>query len=256
MAFEADRVLKALERLRADTPRVHCITNGVAQGFTANVLLALGAVPSMTLSPEEIQDFVWGADALLVNLGTLDEERRRSIPLAMEAARAAGRPCVVDPVFVNRSRLRCAYARELLQQGPSIVKVNQAEHKALFPLHDPQTTDLPNDSTLIVTGLQDRVERGQECLVLENGSPLFARVTATGCAAGACLAAFAAVEENPLYAAAAALSVFNIAGELAGQKSEGPGSFVPAFLDALHNLSGKDIDERLKATTETSRRVS
>ena len=32
-----------LERLRARSPRVHCITNAVAQNFTANVLLAVGA---------------------------------------------------------------------------------------------------------------------------------------------------------------------------------------------------------------------
>ena len=36
-------------RLRARRPRVHCITNSVAQTFTANVLLAVGCVPSMTI---------------------------------------------------------------------------------------------------------------------------------------------------------------------------------------------------------------
>ncbi len=39
-----------LERLRARRPRVHCITNAVAQNFTANMLLAAGAVPSMTIA--------------------------------------------------------------------------------------------------------------------------------------------------------------------------------------------------------------
>ncbi|MGB9364572.1 MAG: hydroxyethylthiazole kinase, partial [Xanthobacteraceae bacterium] len=43
-----------LMRLRARSPRVHCITNAVAQAFTANTLLAAGAVPSMTLSPDEV----------------------------------------------------------------------------------------------------------------------------------------------------------------------------------------------------------
>ena len=47
-----------LSRLRGKSPRVHCITNSVAQNFTANALLALGAVPSMTLSGEEIGAFV------------------------------------------------------------------------------------------------------------------------------------------------------------------------------------------------------
>ena len=71
-----------LARIRAQRPRVHCITNSVAQNFTANMLLAAGAVPSMTLAVEEIADFVAGADALLVNLGTLDPERRAAIDLA------------------------------------------------------------------------------------------------------------------------------------------------------------------------------
>ena len=34
-----------LERIRTRAPRVHCITNAVAQNFSANMLLALGAVP-------------------------------------------------------------------------------------------------------------------------------------------------------------------------------------------------------------------
>ena len=53
-----------LARLRTRGPRVHCITNSVAQAFTANVLLAVGAIPSMTLSPREVSDFSARADAL------------------------------------------------------------------------------------------------------------------------------------------------------------------------------------------------
>src|SRR5947207_204126 len=43
-----------LARLRARAPRVHCITNSVAQTLTANTLLAVGAIPSMTLAADEI----------------------------------------------------------------------------------------------------------------------------------------------------------------------------------------------------------
>ena len=52
-------------RLRARNPSVHCITNAVAQNFTANVLLAAGAIPSMTVAPDEVGSFVARADALL-----------------------------------------------------------------------------------------------------------------------------------------------------------------------------------------------
>ncbi|MGB6418449.1 MAG: hydroxyethylthiazole kinase, partial [Pseudolabrys sp.] len=75
-----------LARLRDRRPRVHCITNTVAQNFTANVLLAAGCVPSMTLSPEEVGPFVAGAQALLVNLGTFDAERREATTIAVEIA--------------------------------------------------------------------------------------------------------------------------------------------------------------------------
>src|SRR5512139_1940588 len=75
-----------LERLRARRPAVHCITNAVAQNFTANFLLAAGCVPSMTLSAEEIGGFVARSDALLVNLGTFDAERREATEIAVSAA--------------------------------------------------------------------------------------------------------------------------------------------------------------------------
>src|SRR5438270_6545740 len=73
-----------LARLRVRAPRVHCITNSVAQAFTANTLLAAGAIPSMTLSAEEIGAFVGRADALLVNIGTFDDERRDATVAALE----------------------------------------------------------------------------------------------------------------------------------------------------------------------------
>src|SRR5215472_2009940 len=89
-----------LARVRERRPRVHCITNTVAQSFTANMLLALGAVPSMTIASEEIADFVTRADALLVNLGTLDAERKKACDIAVAKAGASGIPFVLDPVFV------------------------------------------------------------------------------------------------------------------------------------------------------------
>ena len=88
--------------MSARAPRVHCITNTVAQAFTANGLLAVGARPSMTLSLEEIGAFVASADALLVNLGTFDAERRAAIDAALEVARERGLPWVLDPVLIDR----------------------------------------------------------------------------------------------------------------------------------------------------------
>ena len=95
-------------------PRVHCITNAVAQNFTANVLLAAGCMPSMTLSAEEIGPFLAGAQGLLVNLGTFDRERREATAIAVEAAGQNKLTWVLDPVFVDRVPRRASFARELI----------------------------------------------------------------------------------------------------------------------------------------------
>jgi len=78
-ALQSDRpenfpaiVADVLDRVRSRRPRVHCITNAVAQNFTANMLLAAGAVPSMTIAQKEARAFASRADAVLVNLGTFD----------------------------------------------------------------------------------------------------------------------------------------------------------------------------------------
>ena len=84
----ADITADVLARIKSRAPRVHCITNSVAQAYTANILLAAGAIPSMTISHEEIAAFVASADTLLVNLGTFDAERRAAIEQALGAAAA------------------------------------------------------------------------------------------------------------------------------------------------------------------------
>ena len=45
-----ERAASLLDGIRAKNPRIHCITNTVAQAYTANMLLAAGATPSVTTS--------------------------------------------------------------------------------------------------------------------------------------------------------------------------------------------------------------
>ncbi|MEP4273937.1 MAG: hydroxyethylthiazole kinase [Roseibium sp.] len=236
-----------LQRVRQKSPRVHAITNAVAQNFTANVLLALGAVPSMTVAEDEVAGFAASADALLVNLGTLDASRRVAIPLAVQAARAAGHPVCLDPVFVNRSPVRCAFAGKLLADGADLVRLNAPELEALFPDRDSVEKLIAGGTVFAVTGAEDKIEsRGGDFRPM-NGHALMARVTATGCAGGSVLAAFASVEPDRAPAAACGLSVFNIAGEMAAARAGGPGTLVPELLDALYAMSLGDIEARLKA---------
>jgi hydroxyethylthiazole kinase len=230
-----------LARLRMFAPRVHCVTNGVAQNFTANVLLAAGGVPSMTLSPEEVSAFVAGAQALLVNLGTFDAERREAASLAVAAATRNQLPWVLDPVFVDRAPPRAAFALELIGLGPSVVRLNQAEFFALAgnaPSRDAIMSFARSQRTVVaLSGETDLVTDGEQVAAIANGHPLMAKVTALGCAGSALLAACLAVERDAFHAAVSALAIMGVAGELAGAGAAGPGSFAVAIVDTLHGLN-------------------
>ena len=239
-----------LARLRQRAPRVHCITNSVAQNFTANVLLAMGATPSMTISREEIAAFVGGADALLVNLGTFDAERRVAVDIAVKTASESRLPWVLDPVFVDRAPPRAAFAKELIGKGPAVVRLNAREFFALAGGEAKNATvavyALEHKLTVALSGETDFVADGSRQASLANGHPWMARVTAMGCAGSALNAACLAVEKDAWRASVAVLLILGVAGEVAAANSKGPGSFAAAIIDALFNLDGVTLIQRAK----------
>ena len=79
---------------------------------------------------------------------------------------------------------------------------------------------------------------------------MMTRVTGLGCTASALCGAFAAVTSDPAVAAAEAMAVMGIAGEIAVGGSVGPGSLQVHFLDALYRLSADDIERLLKLDVE------
>jgi hydroxyethylthiazole kinase len=239
-----------IERVRAHAPRVHCITNAVAQNFTANILLAAGARPSMTISPEEIGSFVAGADALLVNLGTFDAARRAATDTAIEVAAEESLPWVLDPVLIDRSQPRAAYAAELVTRGPRALRLNRAEFTALTS-GEPDGEALRRyalDALTVIglTGETDVVTDGTRVAAIRNGHPLMSRVTAMGCVASALVAACVAVEGDAWLATTAALLAIGVAGEGAAAHARGPGSFATEILDALDRLDRDVLLARAK----------
>jgi hydroxyethylthiazole kinase len=235
-----------LDRLRARPPRVHCITNTVAQAFTANVLLAAAASPSMTTSPEEIGHFSSNADTLLVNLGTFDRGRAQAIDIAL----GAKKPWVLDPVLIDRSPPRADLARNLIAKKPAIVRLNGAEFLALAGTTASADTVAEfarqYGVTIALSGATDIITDGSRTSAIANGHGLMARVTAMGCAASALIAACLAIEADPFHASVAGLLMLGVAGEAAGKNAEGPGSFAVAIIDELHRLDGATLIERAR----------
>jgi hydroxyethylthiazole kinase len=248
----ADIAADILARIRDRAPRVHCITNTVAQNYTANLLLAAGAVPSMTISPEEIVSFVASADALLVNLGTFDAERRAAIGVALGAAQTARMPWVLDPVFIERSPGRAQFAREVLAREPTVVRLNAAEFAPLFggdPAAEAASRVAEACGTVVaLTGNADIVTDGSRRVAIANGDPLMSLVTGMGCAGSALVCAALAVEPDAWLATNAALTALAVAGEVAAQSARGPGRFASWILDALHSLDRATLRERAKVT--------
>jgi hydroxyethylthiazole kinase len=241
-----------VDLVRRRRPRVHCITNAVAQSFTANVLLAAGAVPSMTIAPKEVAAFVGRADALLVNLGTFDAERQKASLAAVATANKARKPWVLDPVFIDRSAPRAAFAKRLLAKRPAALRLNEAEFAALGG----KAADLAaftryaaGQRTVIgLTGERDIVCDARRLVTVANGHPLMAKVTAMGCAGSAFVAACLAVESDPWRATTAALIAFGVAGELAAARARGPGSFAVEIIDAIHSLDRVTLIEKARVS--------
>ncbi len=244
--------IDAVLRVRSRQPRIHCITNAVAQNFTANVLLAVGAIPSMTVVPDEIADFVAGADALLVNLGTLDRERREAVEIAVTQAVNARRPWVLDPVFVDRSPPRAQFARTLMARSPAALRLNAAEFAAVAAVAAGEATAsrfaLDQRCVVALSGAIDIVTDGARSAKIENGDALMARVTAMGCAGTALVTACLAVEADRWLATLGALLAFALAGECAAARARGPGSLAVEILDALANLDRETLLTRARVS--------
>jgi hydroxyethylthiazole kinase len=133
-------------RLCMRRPRVHCITNSVAQNFTANVLLAVGAVPSMTVAPDEIAEFVARADALLMDAirssGVPDAVQRERMPrtcVSPGPACASGAPLIRDRDGLERSTQvgfnRLAHIKAPISDKPEIGFCSAPIRAALCPGH-------------------------------------------------------------------------------------------------------------------------
>ncbi|KJF72144.1 hydroxyethylthiazole kinase [Agrobacterium arsenijevicii] len=237
----AAKAAEILERVRQTRPRVHCLMNTVVQKFTADGITVVGGIPSMTTSLEEIGAFVTKADAVTINLGTLDADRRKVIRFAVEIARAAGKPWILDPVHCDYSPSRLAFARDLIALGPTIVRGNSAEMNLIGNVAN---------AVRIETGPVDQLRDATRSVRIVNGHPWMAKVTGTGCLSGGVIAAFMAVEKDALTAATSALVVTGVAAELAAKNAKGPGTFEPAFLDALSEISGEEITQHARIEHE------
>ncbi|MGR2824549.1 hydroxyethylthiazole kinase [Acinetobacter sp. 1124_18A] len=256
-----EQVIEAWHNMQAKTPLVQCITNSVAANYTANVLLASGASPAMIDNPYEAESFTKISSALSINLGTPTTEQMQAMQISAKIAQLNDIPWVLDPVgYGPILAWRSQMTDELLQFKPSIIRGNASE---ISTLAGNQVQSKGVDSTLssddvyrqayallvhtdciAISGESDYILSKELDVVIQinGGSPLQPKITATGCALGALIAAYSAVT-TPTIAALSAHIHFAIAGKLAANQAQTMGSFSNIFMDYIHMLDANLIEQ-------------
>ncbi|MDF2608415.1 MAG: thiM1 [Bacillales bacterium] len=254
--------MKTIEKVRETNPLIHNITNIVVTNFTANGLLALGASPVMAYAHEEVADMAKIASAVVLNMGTLDENVVTSIIIAGKSANENNVPVVFDPVGAGATPYRTEAARKILKEVQVTVLRGNAAEVANVTGEDwiikgvdagvgsGDVVELAKRASkqlgciTVITGKDDVITNGDTTYKVENGHPILTKVTGTGCLLGSVIGAFIATSDEKLFAAAEAVSFYGVAAEIAAQKTieNGPGSFQIEFLNQLAKVSLSELN--------------
>lgn len=261
MTITPSSIFNDVEKIREKGPLVHNITNYVVMNTTANALLALGASPVMAHAVPEVEEMAGIAGSLVINIGTLSDAWITAMFMAAKKAAQRQIPIIIDPVGVGATRYRTRTARELIQSStPSIIRGNGSEIMALCEqdiatkgVDSTSASDQAIDSAkalardfncvVCITGKTDYIVSQETIIQVKNGHAMMPRVTGLGCTATALCGAFAAVNPEFDKAAAHAMAVMGIAGEMAAKNAQGPGTLQVNFMDALYQLSETHIKE-------------
>ena len=255
----SEQAAKNLAAVREKKPLIHNITNYVVMNYTANALLAMGASPVMAHAQNEVEDMASFAGALVINIGTLEDDWITSMLKACKKASELNTPIILDPVGSGATALRTNAAKKIIEESRlSVIRGNASEilslrhadskTKGVDSIHSvdeaAQTATVlarELNTALAITGPVDLVTDGERVVRVSNGHPLMGYVTGTGCTATTTIGAFLGVDDDPVSATATALAFFGLAGEVAGQKAEAPGSFMIGMLDALYTITPEDL---------------
>ena len=236
-----------LENVRNTVPLVHNITNYVTVNDVANVLLACGGSPIMSDEAEDVEDITSVCGGLNINIGTLHKTSIEGMFRAGKKANELGHPVLLDPVGAGASALRTNTALGLMKELKlSVIRGNISEIKTLA-LGSGTTKGVDADA---VTGAIDLVSDGKTCYVIRNGRPEMGKITGTGCQLSGMMTAYVTANpDHPLEAAAAAVCVMGLAGEIGWsrmQEGDGNATYRNRIIDAIYNMTGEELEEGAK----------
>lgn len=266
---------KCLENVRKNVPLVHNITNYVTVNDVANILLACGGSPIMSDEPEDVEDITSICGGLNINIGTLHKSSIEGMMRAGKRANELGHPVLLDPVGAGASKLRTETALNIMKEiRLTVIRGNISEIKTLVQgsgttkgvdadVADAVTEDTLDDAItfvkefakesgciIAVTGAIDLVSDWDRCYVIRNGRPEMGKITGTGCQLSGMMTAYVTANpERPLEAAAAAVCIMGLAGEIGWsrmQDGDGNSTYRNRIIDAVYNMTGEELEKGAK----------
>ena len=260
--------IKIFESIHTNHPLIHHITNSVTINDCANVTLCIGASPVMAHAHEEVADMAACANALVLNIGTLDPYQVESMHIAAKSAEKHDIPIILDPVGAGATSYRTKVAQDLIDTYQiAVIKGNvgeigtlagaEARMKGVDAMSFSGNPDQiamqlahATDTVVAITGEIDIVSDGNSIVFVKNGAETMGMISGTGCMVSSLVGSCAAVSSNLLAGAATALCAFGIAGEHAAMHAAGPSSFKIHMFDALANLTSDTLIKEGKIQQE------
>ncbi|GMO31593.1 MAG: hydroxyethylthiazole kinase [Termitinemataceae bacterium] len=265
------KFLPLLEAVRGKCPLVHHITNYVTVNDCANITLAIGASPIMADAIGEAADIAAISQAVVLNMGTLNERTVPSMIAAGLTAKSKGVPVIFDPVGAGASKLRNDTCQMIIQEiKPDVIRGNISEIRFVAGLStqtkgvDASIADAAGTEqseafakstaaklgcVIAITRSVDVVSDGKLTYLIENGNAGMSRITGSGCMCTSLVGSFCGA--NPaslLEACTCAIAVMGIAGEMASEAAEnyGTSTFRTAIIDAVSRIDTATFEKRAK----------
>jgi hydroxyethylthiazole kinase len=255
---------KLMDAVREKCPLVHHITNYVTVNDCANICICSGGSPVMTDADNDVVEMSRIANAVVLNMGTLNPRTVEAMMLAGGIAKKNGVPVIFDAVGAGATSYRNIVADSIINRcKPDIIKGNAGEISFLAGVVGgvkgvdsiSKSDDIGElvrglaqkyECLVVATGKKDYVSDGKTLYVLSNGSDYQGCVSGTGCMLSSVLGAYVGANGVSLCSVIAGITAFNVAAEKAEVDCKGPGSFKVALLDCLFNLKSDEMAAKAK----------
>ncbi|MBU5591438.1 hydroxyethylthiazole kinase [Clostridium sp. MSJ-4] len=268
-----------IQNIKDRKPLVHHITNYVTVNDCANITLAIGASPVMADSVHEVEEMVSIASSLVLNIGTINEEKLISMIKAGKKARELNIPVVLDPVGVGATAYRKeAVDRIIKNVHLDIIRGNFSEIKTIFGLQGQgkgvdseeihsekeymeeaiyvaKELSKKLDSAIALSGAIDIIAEGDKVAKVFNGHEIMTKVTGTGCMSASLIGSFLGAKVEAFKSAIFGTASMGISGEMAYEalkqkENQGIGTYRVNIIDSIYNLNYENICKRAHIEVE------